>query len=126
MFQRALLRIRLLVENLTKSQPNIWFLQVDSGCAGWVTTSSCQKGKQSARTMRDKAVSLKLNNIIIITPNLPSCHDVSWFVCVCARRINLAAQNTTLTILNALPPACAESSIGSTQIGFVMALGGVL
>ena len=46
-------------------------------------------------------------------------------MCVCASRINLPAQNTTLTILNALPLACAESSVGSTQVGFVMALVGV-
>ena len=31
----------------------------------------------------------------------------------------------TPTILNALPLACAESSVGSTQVGFVMALVGV-
>ncbi len=46
-------------------------------------------------------------------------------MCVCASRINLPAQNMTLTILNALPLACTESSIGSTQVGFVMALVGV-
>ena len=44
---------------------------------------------------------------------------------VCASRINLPAQNTTLTILNALPLACAESNVGSTQAGFIMALVGV-
>ncbi len=46
-------------------------------------------------------------------------------MCVCASRINLPAQNTTLTILNALPLACAELSVGSMQVGFVMALVGV-
>ena len=47
-------------------------------------------------------------------------------MCVCASRIiNLPAQNTMLTVLNAQPLACAESSVGSTQIGFVMALVGV-
>ena len=46
-------------------------------------------------------------------------------MCVCASRINLPAQNTTATILNALPLACAEWSIGSMQGGFVMALDGV-
>ncbi len=46
-------------------------------------------------------------------------------MCVCASRINLPAQNTTLTILNALSLACAESRVGSTQVGFVMALVGV-
>ncbi len=46
-------------------------------------------------------------------------------MCVCASRINLPAQNTTLTILNALLLACAESILGSTQVGFVMALVGV-
>ena len=30
-----------------------------------------------------------------------------------------------LTILNALPPVCAESSIASMQVGFVMTLDGV-
>jgi hypothetical protein len=30
-----------------------------------------------------------------------------------------------LTILNALPLACNKSSIGSTQVGFIMALVGV-
>ena len=44
---------------------------------------------------------------------------------VCASRINLPAQNTTLTILNALPFAYAESNVGSTQAGFIMALVGV-
>ena len=44
---------------------------------------------------------------------------------VCASRINLPAQNTTLTILNALPLAYAESNVGSTQAGFIMALVGV-
>ncbi len=46
-------------------------------------------------------------------------------MCVCASRINLPAQNTTLTILNALLLACAKLSIGSMQVGFVMALVGV-
>ena len=46
-------------------------------------------------------------------------------MCVCASRINLPAQNTTLTILNALPLAYAESNVGSTQAGFIMALVGV-
>ncbi len=45
---------------------------------------------------------------------------------VCASRINLPAQNTTLTILNALPLAYTESNVGSTQAGFIMALVGVL
>jgi hypothetical protein len=40
-------------------------------------------------------------------------------------RINLPAQNTTLTILNALPLAYAKSSVGSMQAGFIMALVGV-
>jgi hypothetical protein len=44
---------------------------------------------------------------------------------VCASRINLPAQNTTLTILNALSLAYAESNVGSTQAGFIMALVGV-
>ncbi len=44
---------------------------------------------------------------------------------VCASRINLPAQNTTLTILNALPLAYAESNVGSMQAGFIMALVGV-
>ncbi len=48
-----------------------------------------------------------------------------WFVCVSASRVNLPAQNTMLTILNALPLACAKSSVGSTHVGFVMALVGV-
>jgi hypothetical protein len=39
--------------------------------------------------------------------------------------MNLPAQKTTLTILNALPLACAKSSVGSTQAGFIMALVGV-
>jgi hypothetical protein len=46
-------------------------------------------------------------------------------VCVCASRINLPAQNATLTILKALALACAKSRVGSTQVGFVMALVGV-
>ena len=46
-------------------------------------------------------------------------------MCVCASTIILPAQNTMLTISNALPLACAESRIGSTKIGFVMALVGV-
>ncbi len=46
-------------------------------------------------------------------------------MCVCASRINLPAQNTTLTILNALLLACAETSVDSMQVGFVMALVGV-
>ncbi len=46
-------------------------------------------------------------------------------MCVCASRINIPAQNTRLTILNALLFACAKSSVGSTQVGFVMALVGV-
>ena len=41
---------------------------------------------------------------------------------VCASRINLPAQNTTLTISNALPLAYAKSNVGSTQAGFIMAL----
>jgi hypothetical protein len=41
---------------------------------------------------------------------------------VCASRINLPAQNTLLTILNALPLAYAESNVGSTQAGFILAL----
>ncbi len=44
---------------------------------------------------------------------------------VCASRINLQAQNTTLTILNALPLVYAKSNVGSTQAGFIMALVGV-
>jgi hypothetical protein len=44
---------------------------------------------------------------------------------VCASRSNLPAQNTTLTILNALPLAYAKSNVGSTQAGFIMALGRV-
>jgi hypothetical protein len=44
---------------------------------------------------------------------------------VCASRNNLPAQNTTLTILNALPLAYAKSNVGSTQAGFIMALVGV-
>ena len=56
---------------------------------------------------------------------MPSRHDAAWFVCVCATRINLSAQNTMLTILNALPPVCAELSRCSMQVGFIMALGGV-
>ena len=56
---------------------------------------------------------------------LPSSHDAVWFVCVCATRISLSTQNTMLTILNALSLACAESSIGSMQVGFLMALAGV-
>ncbi len=46
-------------------------------------------------------------------------------VCVCASRINLPTQNIILTILNALLLACAVSSIGSMQVGFLMALSGV-
>ncbi len=46
-------------------------------------------------------------------------------MCVCASRNNLTAQNTTLTISDALPLACAKLSVGSTHIGFVMALVGV-
>ncbi len=56
---------------------------------------------------------------------LPSSHDAMWFVCVCAGRINLPSQNTMHTILNALSLACAESSIGSMQVSFLMALAGV-
>ncbi len=37
-------------------------------------------------------------------------------MCDCASRINLPAQKTTLTILNALPLAWAESSVGSTPL----------
>jgi len=48
-----------------------------------------------------------------------------WFVCFCAGRINLPTQNTMPTILNALSLACAESSIGSMQVGFLIALAGV-
>ena len=48
-----------------------------------------------------------------------------WFVCVCASRINVPKQNTMLTILNVLSLVCAESSIGSMQVGFLMALAGV-
>ena len=48
-----------------------------------------------------------------------------WFVCVGAIRINLPTQNTMHTILNALSLACAEPSIGSMQVGFIMALAGV-
>ena len=48
-----------------------------------------------------------------------------WFVCVCSSRINLPTQNTMHTILNALSLACAESRIGSMQVGFLMALAGV-
>ncbi len=44
---------------------------------------------------------------------------------VCASRINLPAQNTTLTILNALSLAYAKSNVGSTQAGLIMALVGV-
>ncbi len=44
---------------------------------------------------------------------------------VCASRINLLAQNMTLTILNALSLAYAESNVGSMQAGFIMALVGV-
>ena len=46
-------------------------------------------------------------------------------MCVYASRMNLPTGNTTITILNALLVACAKSSIGSTQVSFVMALGGV-
>jgi hypothetical protein len=46
-------------------------------------------------------------------------------VCVCAIRINLPAQNTALTILNALPLAYAKSNVDRTQAGFIMDLGGV-
>ncbi len=46
-------------------------------------------------------------------------------MCVCASRINLPAQNRTLTIFNAMPLVCAKSSVGSMQVGFVMALVGV-
>ena len=49
-----------------------------------------------------------------------------WFVCICARRMNLPTQNTTITICNALSLVCAELSTGSTQVSFVMALDGVL
>ena len=56
---------------------------------------------------------------------LPSSHDAVWFVCVCASKINLPTQNTMHTILNALSLACAKSSIGSMQVGFIMALAGV-
>jgi len=68
---------------------------------------------------------VKTKNIIIITLNFPASHDAVWFVCVCASRINLPTQNTMHTILNALLLACAESSIGSMQVGFIMALAGV-
>ncbi len=44
---------------------------------------------------------------------------------VCASIINLLAQNTTLTILNALSLAYAKLNVGSTQAGFIMALVGV-
>ena len=44
---------------------------------------------------------------------------------VCASRINLPTQNTMHTILNDLSLACAESSICSMQVGFIMALAGV-
>jgi hypothetical protein len=37
-------------------------------------------------------------------------------------RIDLPTQNIMLTILNALLLACAKSSIGSMQVGFLMAL----
>ena len=39
--------------------------------------------------------------------------------------MNLPAQNTSIAILNALSLVCAKWSIGSMQVGFVMALGGV-
>ena len=42
-------------------------------------------------------------------------------MCVCASRINLPEQNTTITILNAPLLAYAESNVGSTQDGFIMA-----
>jgi hypothetical protein len=74
--------------------------------------------RQSARMLRDKTVLLNLNNIIIITLNLPSSQDTMWFVCVCASRINLPTQSIMLTILNALSLACAELSIGSMQVSF--------
>ena len=48
-----------------------------------------------------------------------------WFVCICASRTNLPTQNIMLTIMNVLSLACAESSIGSMQVGFLMALAGV-
>jgi hypothetical protein len=44
---------------------------------------------------------------------------------VCASRIDLPAQNTMLTILNALPLAYAKSNVGNMQAGFIMALVGV-
>ena len=63
----------------------------------------------------------KLKKIIILLI-LPSSQDTVWFVCICARRINLPTQNMMLTILNALLLAYTKSSIGSMHIGFLMAL----
>ncbi len=43
---------------------------------------------------------------------------------VAVAHINLPTQNTLHTILNAMSLACAKSSIGSMQVGFLMALVG--
>ena len=89
--------------------------------------SRCCHIRQSARTMHDKAVSLKLNNIIIITLNFTfQSRCIVVCVCLCQQNEPTSTKHTTITILNALSLACAKSSICSTQISFVMALGGVL
>ena len=45
-------------------------------------------------------------------------------VCVCVVLLEVTYQH--ITILNALSLACAKSSIGSMQVGFLLALAGVL
>ena len=48
-----------------------------------------------------------------------------WFVCICASRMDLPAQSTTIIILNALSLGCTKLSIGSKLVSFVLALGRV-
>jgi hypothetical protein len=76
-------------------------------------------------SVKEDVFSTPTVDLEVVIINLISQIPMSIWLGDDKRIIVASTQNTMLTISNALSRVCAESSIGSMQVGFLMALTGV-